>query len=267
MAAESGKASCLEIERKILAYKRHDPFMPYARHLQKFWSRKCWRCLGFEHVLQWTVDRYPKNRYWPYQLVKIANRLGTSLDDTQIHAMGISRAYELARITPRGAAPDPEFVKNALALPYNRFHILVETRRLGGAAVEFGEYLNPPFRGLTFAPTNELGVVLLFGMVARELGFMVEGVQSKFPDCKAKERVPGRAGRWRDARIEFEYKCSNFNHEPNGADVVVCWENDWPECPVRRVIELKSKIKDLPNPPELAEQTEFRASAKRRDRS
>jgi hypothetical protein len=221
--------------------------MPYARLLQQFWQKKCWKCLGFEQVLDWTVERYPKNRYWPYQLVKIADRLGAHLSDNELHRMGISRAYELARITSRGAAPDPDFVMKALKLPYKQFHTLVEARRLGRASVEFGEYINPSFRGLQFAPTNELGVVFLFGMVARELGFTVEAVQSKFPDCRAKERVPGRAGRWRDARIEFEYKSSNFDHPSDGADIVVCWEHDWPKCPVKRVIELKSRIKRLPN--------------------
>lgn len=237
----------MKIERRVLAYKRHDPFMPYARLLQEFWRRKCWRCLGFDHVLKWTAERYPKNRYWPYQLVKIAENLGPYLDDNQLHAMGISRAYELARITARGTPPDAEFVKKSFVLPYKQFHTLVEARRLGKSSVEFGEYLNPSFRGLQFAPTNELGVVFLFGMVARELGFTVEAVQSKFPDCRAKEQVPGRAARWRDARIEFEYKSSNFNHAPDGADVVVCWDHDWVKCPVKRVIELKSKIKELPN--------------------
>jgi|GEM_PF-4608833 len=222
--------------------------MPYARLLQQFWKKKCWRCLGFDQVLNWTVERYPKNRYWPYQLVKIADRLVAHLSDEQLHRIGISKAYELARITSRGVAPDPDFVVKALELPYKQFHTLVEARRLGGASVEFGEYLSPEFRGLRFAPTNELGVVFIFGMVAKELGFMVEGVQSKFPDCRAKERVPGRE-RWREARIEFEYKSSNFDHSPGGADVVVCWKHDWLECPVRRVIELKSRIKELPNSP------------------
>ncbi len=230
-----------------MAYKRHDPFMPYARLLQEFWKRQCWKCLGFDQVLNWTASRYPKNRSWPYPLVKIAERLGPHLDDEQLHAMGISRAYELSRITTLGVPPDAEFVKKALTLPYKQFHSLVEARRLGKSAVEFGEYLNPSFRGLQFAPTNELGVVFLFGIVARELGFTVEAVQSKFPDCRAKERVPGRAAKWRDARIEFEYKSSNFDHAPDGVDIVVCWEHDWTKCPVKRVIELKSKIKELPN--------------------
>lgn len=55
-------------------------------------------------------------------------------------------------------------------------------------------YGNPiDFRGLRHEPANEDGVVFLFGMVARELGFLVEAVQAGFPDCEAKRQVgPGK---------------------------------------------------------------------------
>jgi hypothetical protein len=32
-----------------------------------------------------------------------------------------------------------------------------------------------------------MGVVLLFGRVAEQLGFIVEAVQAAFPDCEAKD--------------------------------------------------------------------------------
>lgn len=44
----------------------------------------------------------------------------------------------------------------------------------------FGEPID--FRGLRHAPINEQGVVYLFGMVSRELGFSVEALQQGFPD-------------------------------------------------------------------------------------
>jgi len=53
---------------------------------------------------------------------------------------------------------------------------------------------------------------------------------------------------WARARIEFEFKASNFNehgHDPDGCDFIVCWINDWPDCPIT-IIELKSEIKKLP---------------------
>src|SRR6185295_17999391 len=51
-------------------------------------------------------------------------------------------------------------------------------------------YGNPiDFRGLRHEPVNEDGVVFLFGMVAKELGYMVEAVQAGFPDCEAKRQI------------------------------------------------------------------------------
>jgi hypothetical protein len=44
----------------------------------------------------------------------------------------------------------------------------------------YGEPLD--FRGLRYAPINEQGVVYLFGMVSRELGFLIESVRTDYPD-------------------------------------------------------------------------------------
>ena len=94
--------------------------------------------------------------------------------------------------------------------------------------------------GMTNAPMNELGVVFLFGMVAAELGFQVESLQGKFPDCEAKREVV--KGKWQRSRIEFEYESKNFHlhgHDPKGCDVIVCWRHNWKECPEElEVIEL-----------------------------
>lgn len=78
------------------------------------------------------------------------------------------------------------------------------------------------FRGMLHGPVNEHGVILLFGMVAAELGFMVETVAAGFPDCEAK-RLTG-PGRWERVRIEFEYLSRNFRdhrHDPAGCDLIV----------------------------------------------
>src|SRR3990172_1170257 len=49
------------------------------------------------------------------------------------------------------------------------------------------------FRGLRHEPVNEEGVVLLFGIVGRELGYLAEAVQEGFPDCEAKRQIgPGK---------------------------------------------------------------------------
>ena len=107
----------------------------------------------------------------------------------------------------------------------------------------FGRPLN--FRELRHEPTNEQGVVFLFGMVARELGFLVEAVAQGYPDCIAKRQIPGRPGHFEAVNIEFEFRSSRFNHDPSQCNLIVCWEHDWPDAPIE-VIELKSVIKDLP---------------------
>lgn len=84
-------------------------------------------------------------------------------------------------------------------------------------------------------------------MIAHDLGFVVERVQTGYPDCEAKRRVSGRRGGFERVRIEFEFRSRNFNHQPDGCDLVVCWEHDWPECPVE-VLELESAITTLSVP-------------------
>ena len=111
------------------------------------------------------------------------------------------------------------------------------------SGVVYGELIN--FRGLQHAPVNENGVVFLFGMVADELGFVIESVQAGFPDCEGKRRVA--ANRFQRVRIEFEYRSRSFRdhgHDPAGCDLVVCWEHNWPECPLE-LLELREAIKRL----------------------
>ena len=105
-----------------------------------------------------------------------------------------------------------------------------------GAPLQIGPLLHEP--------TNELGVVALFAGLANTLGFGIERLQPGFPDCEAKQRVHGG---WRRVRIEFEYQSRNFqrhNHDPAGCDLIVCWEDNWPEAPLE-VIELKSRVRGL----------------------
>jgi hypothetical protein len=84
-------------------------------------------------------------------------------------------------------------------------------------------------------------------MVCRELGYVVEIVKSGFPDCEAKRQVRGKTGMWQRVRIEFEYKSRNFRshgHDPDQCDVIVCWEDNWEDCPLE-VVELKHEIERL----------------------
>lgn len=102
------------------------------------------------------------------------------------------------------------------------------------------------FRALQHAPVNESGVIFLFGLVADELGFIVDALRPDFPDCEARRRVDGGEA-WMPVRIEFEYVSRRFRehgHDPDGCDLVVCWQHDWPDCPVE-VLELKRAVEDL----------------------
>jgi len=111
-------------------------------------------------------------------------------------------------------------------------------------------YGNPmDFRGMRHEPVNEQGVVLLFGMLAKELGYMIEAVQKGFPDCEAKRQIAPE--RWQRVRIEFEFESRNFRdqgHPLNGCDVIVCWRHNWDDCPQHiEIIELSNVIKSLAN--------------------
>jgi HNH endonuclease len=93
--------------------------------------------------------------------------------------------------------------------------------------------------GFVYGPTNENGVLCLFGAMAKDLGFLILRVQVGFPDIEAMRVMPD--GRLKPVKIEAEYQSRNFHlhgHDPAGCDLLVCWEHNWPECPVP-VIELR----------------------------
>jgi hypothetical protein len=97
-----------------------------------------------------------------------------------------------------------------------------------------------PWPELAHEPVNELGVVFVFGMMARRLGFVVHRLQAGFPDCIAMHEVA--PGLWQRMRIEFEFESRNFRkhkHRSDKCDVIVCWKHNWKECPLD-VVELGS---------------------------
>jgi hypothetical protein len=98
----------------------------------------------------------------------------------------------------------------------------------------------PPLttRAMVSGPTSEAGVLVLLGMMAKELGFHVMKVQGAFPDCEVLYEVA--PGKWQLLKIEVEYESRNFllhGHDPAGCDMIVCWVHNWEECPLR-VVEL-----------------------------
>ncbi|HEX3106407.1 MAG TPA: hypothetical protein VHQ22_18340 [Terriglobales bacterium] len=95
---------------------------------------------------------------------------------------------------------------------------------------------------LTHEPVNEMGVSMLFAMIARDLGFILEAIQPGFPDCRAKMEV--MPGRWQDVRIEFEKNSRAFaehGHDPKGCDMIVCWRHNWRACPKEMMVLELSK--------------------------
>lgn len=108
-----------------------------------------------------------------------------------------------------------------------------------------GELL--PLPAMMHAPVNEAGVLVLFGALAEQLGFVVEAVGLPFPDAVVKHAMDAERRRWRRLRVEFEYRSSNFRvhrHDSDGCDLIVCWEHDWPKCPVT-VVELRRIVREL----------------------
>lgn len=109
--------------------------------------------------------------------------------------------------------------------------------------------LGPPTRpcGLAYEPVNEMGVMALFCMLSRQLGFVIESMQAGFPDCEAKMEVA--PGRWQHFRIEFEYESRNFRnhrHDPEKCDLIVCWRHNWKDCPANlQVLELSKVMQQI----------------------
>jgi hypothetical protein len=99
-----------------------------------------------------------------------------------------------------------------------------------------------PHSPLSYAPTNEAGVLVLFGSLARQLGFVILRVQAEFPDCEALREVA--PNHWQRVRIEFEYESYSFlkhMHAVEDCDLIVCWKHNWRDCPLE-VIELENQF-------------------------
>jgi len=102
---------------------------------------------------------------------------------------------------------------------------------------------------MNYAPTSEQGVVALFShfmaRIKNHQFVKIEFIRLGFPDACAIERVGNTYSR---KYLEFEFKASKFKehikkptHRNIKCDYVVCWENDFPTCPIE-VIELKKNI-------------------------
>lgn len=89
----------------------------------------------------------------------------------------------------------------------------------------------------TFTPHDESGTIIIFAQHAEELGFSIISIGRAFPDATL--RVDGKI-----VQAEFEYQSRNFKshrHDPNGCDLIICWEHNWDDCPLP-VIALKDMV-------------------------
>jgi len=101
--------------------------------------------------------------------------------------------------------------------------------------------------GLAHEPVNEMGVLVLFAMLSRQLGFIIDAVQAGFPDLLARMEV--QPGRWQPIRVEVEYESRNFKrhgHDARQCDLIVCWRHNWKNCPPNlQVLELSTVVEQL----------------------
>jgi len=97
--------------------------------------------------------------------------------------------------------------------------------------------------GMDYEPRNESGVIVLFTLVMKRLGFSgVVEAQGKFPDCIARRRG-------KRVMIEFEHKSKNFIPHRHLKELrsrkctIVCWEDNWQNPPANiSVISLSREL-------------------------
>jgi hypothetical protein len=169
------------------------------------------------------VDKHKWQKQWGDVLEMIADAQVQSTTATSRNASG-------GNATARAATQEPN-------------HSAKNRYRKGGILRDRPVYGRPlPWPELAHEPVNELGVVFVFGMMARKLGFVVHRLQAGFPDCIAMREVA--PGMWQRVRIEFEFESRNFKkhkHRKDKCDVIVCWKHNWKDCPLD-VVELGKEI-------------------------
>jgi len=198
-------------------------------------------------------------KYYPLTLAKRFGGWESVPQAFRNFAKGKREWADVLALLPSPVAPSPVANDQRGKLRTNPQSRLLSDRHAGpqqlspgktqrGAFKDRATYGNPTnLRGLRHEPVNEQGVVLLFGMLAKDMGYMIEAVQKGFPDCEAKREIA--PGRWQRVNIEFEYESKNFHdhgHPPSGCDVIVCWRHNWPDCPKHlEVVELSNVIKSV----------------------
>jgi hypothetical protein len=192
-----------------------------------------------------TINFMASRRQIVDSIAAVAQKLGRAPTQLEFAARSEISRHEVLRIFPKWN----DAVREAGLRPHRQ----KVAAKVGEATSLPGRvtYGNPiSFRGLRHEPVNEQGVVLLFGMLAEKLGYVIEAVQMGFPDCEAKRRISPQ--RWERVRIEFEFESRNFRdhgHPVAGCDVIVCWRHNWEECPPHlEIVELCHVVNSAASP-------------------
>ena len=213
----------LRIEGNSRKVEMPDLFKDWATVARKL--NKLPSVLEYSHLSSYShtplTVRFGSWKHVPYGLKQYAEKHGLAAEWKDV--------LELVATNDKRAERNVMPARDEQSL--RRWNVLIDRPQYG-----------PPMKpcALAYCPTNEAGVLFLFGSVTVDLGFMVTNLQAAFPDCEAMRRVEG--GKWQPVKIEFEYESRNFLqhlHDPNGCDLIVCWEHNWPECPIE-VLELKT---------------------------
>ena len=105
---------------------------------------------------------------------------------------------------------------------------------------------------MRWSPISHDAVIALFVGYSNELGFpIIDWIRPQFPDACVFQKVKKNRANYVRKYLEFEFLSSQFKehilnpkHKERKCDYVVCWENDWKECPIP-VIELKTEISNI----------------------
>jgi len=207
--------------------------------------------LGEDGILVRRKDGIPEKRPLKPELVRELREWIRERDQGKIFEMSESRVLQLTKEYAREARlSDWKKIRPHMFQDFYEGHQADITRIISTfLPAEPEHYLGQrvDLPGLTYAPINEQGVVFLFGMICHDIHIIVEHIQTGYPDAEA---IDYRHDQTRGVRrkIEFEFRSSGFKkkHDPAQCDIIVCWEHDWKDCPMRiEVIELKSRIPEL----------------------
>lgn len=190
-----------------------------------------------------TLPRHMFRRAAKYNPCTLAKRFGGWSSVPQAFrkfARGKQQWADVVALLPAPVAKKEGAWTKQNAAPSNRRR--QARQKLSKDRATYGDPI--PLQGFRHEPVNEHGVMVLFGILAKDLGFIIEAVQKEFPDCEAKRQIV--PGRWQRVLIEFEFESKNFRehgHPANGCDLIVCWRHNWPDCPKHiEVLEISRVI-------------------------